>query len=44
MADDRTSIQVRENTRKRLAELKPYPSVSYDDLLQDMVDSYEGDA
>ena len=41
---ERTTIQVRENTRKRLSELKPYPSVSYDDLLQEMADTYEGDA
>ena len=42
MAEDRTSIQVHESTRKRLAELKPYPSVSYDDLLREMADQYEG--
>jgi hypothetical protein len=41
---ERTTIQVRENTRKRLSDLKPYPSVSYDDLLQEMADTYEGDA
>lgn len=40
----RTSIQLREETRERLADLKPYPSVSYDDLLQDMADTYEGEA
>lgn len=40
---ERTTIQVREDTRKRLANLKPYPSVSYDDLLRDMADTYEGD-
>jgi hypothetical protein len=44
MTDDRTSIQVRESTRERLAALKPYPSVSYDDLLRDMADQYEGEA
>ena len=44
MSDSRTSIQVRESTRRRLAELKPYPSVSYDDLLRDMADHYEAEA
>ena len=39
----RTSIQVWDETRKRLKELKPYPSVSYDDLLQEMMDKYEGE-
>jgi len=42
MSDDRTTIQVRESTRRQLAELKPYPSVSYDDLLRDMANSYSG--
>ncbi|SIR95767.1 hypothetical protein SAMN05421809_3037 [Natronorubrum daqingense] len=39
----RTTIQVRDNTRKRLKNLKPYPSVSYDDLLQDMAEQYESE-
>lgn len=37
----RTTIQVTESTRERLKDLKPFPSVSYDDLLQDMADAYE---
>ena len=41
MDDARTTIQVRESTRKRLADLKPYPSVSYDDLLTDIVNRVE---
>jgi len=40
---DRTTIQVHESTRERLAELKPYPSVSYDDLLNEMAEGYEND-
>lgn len=38
-----TTVSIRPETRRRLKELKPYPSVSYDDLLQDMVDSYAGE-
>jgi len=41
MSDERTTIQVRESTRKKLAELKPYPSVSYDDLLNEMAGIYD---
>ena len=37
-----TTVQITKSTRKRLSELKPYPSVSYDDLLMDMADQYEG--
>jgi hypothetical protein len=38
---DRTTIQVDKETLERLKELKPFPSVSYDDLLNDMADEYE---
>lgn len=43
MVEDRTSIQIRESTRERLVDLKPYPSVSYDDLIRDIVDEYEAE-
>jgi hypothetical protein len=39
----RTSVQLQEETRKRLAELKPFSSMSYDDLLNDMADVYESE-
>lgn len=41
MGNERTSIQLTKETRDRLKELKPYPSVSFDDLLQDMADHFE---
>ncbi len=37
---DRTTIQVEKDTLERLKDLKPFPSVSYDDLLNDMADEY----
>lgn len=43
---NRTSIVVEASVRDRLADLKPYGSMSFNDLLQDMADEYEsaGDA
>jgi len=39
---ERTTITVDKETHRRLERLKPYESVSFNDLLTDMVDSYEG--
>jgi predicted CopG family antitoxin len=41
---ERTTISVRDETHRRLRGLKPYDSVSFDELLQDMADHYEADA
>lgn len=42
MARGDTTIQVSKDTRDRLRELKPYESMSYEELIQDMADQYEG--
>lgn len=43
VADDRTTIHLHESTKERLEELKPYPSMSFNDLLVEMADIYEED-
>lgn len=35
------TIRVSESTHERLEELKPYDSMSFDDLIQEMADVYE---
>jgi hypothetical protein len=42
-ASEWTSLGIRKSVHDRLAELKPYESMSYNDLLDDMADSYEAD-
>ena len=37
---DQTTIQLGQDTRDQLQELKPFDSVSYDDLLDDMIAVY----
>ena len=41
--DEWTSLGVRKSVRSRLTEIKPYESMSFNDLLVDMADSYEGE-
>ena len=36
-----SSIAISERGRRRLASLKPYDSVSYEELLMEMADIYE---
>lgn len=36
-----TSLGIREEVHERLSELKPYESMSFNDLLDDMADAYE---
>ena len=38
-----TSLGVRKSVRSKLKELKPYDSMSFNDLLLDMADVYEKD-
>jgi hypothetical protein len=38
-----TSLGIRRSVHSRLEELKPYESMSFNDLLDDMADSYEGE-
>lgn len=37
---DDTTISVRRDVQKRLQALKPYQSVSYNDLIVDMIEVY----
>jgi hypothetical protein len=39
-----TTMSVHRDTRDRLESLKPYDSMSFNDLLVDMADEYEEDA
>ena len=39
--DETTTVRVRKQTRRELRDLKPYDSVSYDDLIQEMVTAYK---
>ena len=39
-----TTVSVHRETRDRLRSLKPYESMSFNDLLVDMADSYEESA
>lgn len=41
--DGRTSISVDRETRNRLSDLKPYESMSYDDMIRVLMDAYEGE-
>jgi hypothetical protein len=40
MAQGRTTIQVDPEVRDELADLKPYDSMSFNDLLRDMAGHY----
>lgn len=35
-----TTIQVSRTLKSRLDDLKPYPSMSYEDLIEDMASAY----
>lgn len=35
-----TTLSIRESVRDRLQDLKPYDSVTYSDLIDDMADSW----
>lgn len=35
------TLKVSEQTHEKLSEMKPYDSMSFDDLLTDMAESYE---
>lgn len=37
----RTSLGLREKTRQRLETLKPYESISWDEFLNELADTYE---
>lgn len=39
---NRTSIQVHDSTHARLEDLKPYETMSFDELLNEMADQFEG--
>lgn len=39
--DPWTSLSIRKSVAGRLKNAKPYSSMSYDDLLREMVDEYE---
>lgn len=39
--NDRTTLWVSSDTHSRLSDLKPYDSMSFDDLLTEMADIYE---
>lgn len=39
-ASDDTTIRVSRDTRDELAESKPYDSMSYDELLQEMLENH----
>ena len=41
MSVDKTTIKVDTAVRDQLADLKPYDSISFNDLLQEMADTYE---
>lgn len=36
-----TTVTVQRSTHRRLKELRPYESMSFDDLISEMVDVYE---
>lgn len=38
-----TTIAVSQRTRKRLSRLKPHESMSYDELVNEMMDMYENE-
>ena len=38
-----TTLGIRKSIHSRLTELKPYESMSFNDLLNEMADSYEGE-
>lgn len=39
--NESTTVRVRKQTRRELRDLKPYDSVSYDELIQEMVTTYK---
>ncbi|WP_246982090.1 DUF7557 family protein [Halorientalis marina] len=39
---DSTTIRVTRPVKNRLEQLKPYDSMSYDEFLAEMADTYEG--
>lgn len=39
--EGRTSVSMSRSTRDRLRDMKPYDSMSYDEFLQELMDSYE---
>lgn len=41
---DSTTVRVTRPVKKRLDRLKPYNSMSYNEFLSEMADTYEGDA
>lgn len=36
-----TNVRVTDDTHRRLKELRPYDSMSFDELIQEMADQYE---
>lgn len=40
-ASGSTNIRVSEETHERLQELKPYDSMTFDELIAEMADQYE---
>jgi hypothetical protein len=42
-SDEWTCLGIRESVHSRLTDLKQYESMSFNDLLNDMADTYEGE-
>ncbi len=38
---ERTSIHIQRETKRKLDDLKPFPSVTYDDLVNELIDAYQ---
>lgn len=43
MSAERTTIAVKQSTHQRLKELKPYGSMSFGELIEELADSYENE-
>lgn len=43
MDSDYTTLSIRRDTKRQLQELKPYDSMSFDELIGEMAESYRGE-
>jgi len=42
-SDERTTVEIKRDLHRRLKDVRPYDSMSFHDLIEDMVDQYEPD-
>lgn len=39
----RTTVEIKRDLHRRLKEIRPYESMSFHDLIEDMADQYDAD-